>query len=859
MRRLRTLGGLSIEDGRLDAASPARRRPLALLALLAISGARGLSREKIASLLWPDSNEERARNSLSQALTALRRDVPEGELVVGAAELRLNPALITSDVAEFEHFLSAGEPERAVELYQGPFLDGFFVKDAATFERWTDEHRRRLHELYSAAVERLARQSVERHDTVAAVRWWRRLAALEPASARATAGLMRALAATGDRAAALQHYRVHEALLRQEFGVEPEPDVAALAQRLRAEPVVLSVTASEAPVVGKADAPAHVVAVDPRTDREATSTRAQTPAPTRPAGMFGFASGARWALVAGAVGVVATALIAFRPSRPPELDPRRVVVTGFANRTGDSTLDALGFLAADVIIEALQRSELVEVADPATSLITVTGIRNSGTAEGAEGEIAAQATRAGLVVSGYYAREAESVVIAARIADAASGRILGATEPVRALPGAPREALEQIRQRVLGILAVRLDERLRDVLTPGYTPPPTLPAYREHVEGLLSFQRQKLSEARTHFQRARALDSTFIAPLIWEVFSLGDSFRSAEHNIARRRVIEEIARRRATLTPLDRHVLAYLEADERSDNDGRIAAMQRASDLAPHSLWTFWLARSFFAKGLNTEAVAVFDRIDRKYGWTAMWPQFWVLYVEALNRVDHRRELEVAREARRALPNELQPLYLEARALVALRRWAELDRVLTEMRTFPDEERLLGNLLHVLGMAQWAQGDTLRAKVLVNEAVAWFRALPPAELELLSRRREFAAALLNADQYAEACAVYARVLAEEPKEHRALRGIGICSARLGDRGRAEYAISQLLAEADSVDWCYIWAAGIAAVLGQQQRAVGFLQEFKNRGHPRIMRRFMHKDFDGMVGYPPFMAITEPLR
>jgi hypothetical protein len=80
--RLRTFGGLSLEG--MDAANgamPKGRRTLALLALLAKSGSRGLSRDKVTALLWPDSDAERGRNSLSQVLSSLRRDVGPGDLV----------------------------------------------------------------------------------------------------------------------------------------------------------------------------------------------------------------------------------------------------------------------------------------------------------------------------------------------------------------------------------------------------------------------------------------------------------------------------------------------------------------------------------------------------------------------------------------------------------------------------------------------------------------------------------------------------------------------------------------------------------------------------------------------------------
>jgi DNA-binding SARP family transcriptional activator/TolB-like protein len=837
MPRLRALGGLSIDGGHVDATVVARRRPLALLALLAVAGTRGLSREKVASLLWPESDEERARNSLSHALSSLRRDLSLEDVVVGGAELRLNDDVISSDVADFERAVAAGEPARAAALYEGPFLDGFFVREAAEFERWTEEQRQRLHLLFIGVLRHLAGQAEQQRDYANALEWWRRLAALEPTNAAAALGAMQALAATGDRAAALKHFQVHEALLRQEYNVEAEPTVRALADRLRAGETMHVATPAVAPDEQSPASPASPLRARARL--------------------------ARWPVVALFAGVLAVGLLALnrRGSDPsPPLNPRGVVVTGFTNRTGDSTLNDFGFLAADWVTDGLQRSGLVDVADPATSLITVTDLRRGkGMSTADEGEMIAEATWSRFVVSGHYSRDGDSIVIVARIADAAQGRLIGFTEPVNVSLDAHGIALEHLRQRVMGLLAVRLDERLRDVLTPGATSPPTLAAYREHVAGLLAFQRQETSDARAHFQRAYVLDSTFVAPLIWEALTLGNAFANAGNTPDRLRVIEQIARRRANLTPLDRHVLEYLEAAERSDPEGQIVSMRQASELAPGSIWTWQLARSLYNAWRFREAIAVFEQIDRKRGWMYKWPPFWQSFVEVLNRTDHRRELEIAREARHTLPNEIQPLYLEARALVGLRRWRELNRVLAEMRIFPDKDPRLGNLLHVLGMSLWTQGDTVRGRALVEEAVAWFRARPAAQRERFAHRMQFATTLLNSDRYDEARIMAEGLLAEQPKEYRALHVLGVAHARLGNRPRAEEVIAQLVSATDSLSWNYIFAAGVAAVLGEQERAVSYLKEYKNRGHSIILRRSMFKDFDGLVDYPPYLAITEPLN
>ncbi len=86
-----------------------------------------MTRDKLVAFLWPESDDERARNSLSRALSSLRHELGAEQLVLGSAELRFNSACITSDVQEFVRLLDAGDAERAVALYAGPFLDGVFV------------------------------------------------------------------------------------------------------------------------------------------------------------------------------------------------------------------------------------------------------------------------------------------------------------------------------------------------------------------------------------------------------------------------------------------------------------------------------------------------------------------------------------------------------------------------------------------------------------------------------------------------------------------------------------------------------------------------------------------------------------
>src|SRR6059058_4324428 len=101
MLRIQTFGACHVErDGaRLDELS-GRRRTLALLAVLAGTGARGVTRESLMALLWSESDEHDARTSLKQLTHTARRQLGEPGLFLAGGDLRLDADRIASDVGE---------------------------------------------------------------------------------------------------------------------------------------------------------------------------------------------------------------------------------------------------------------------------------------------------------------------------------------------------------------------------------------------------------------------------------------------------------------------------------------------------------------------------------------------------------------------------------------------------------------------------------------------------------------------------------------------------------------------------------------------------------------------------------------
>lgn len=231
---LKTFGGLSlVRDGAPVSGAAAQRRRLALLAMVEAAGPAGISRERLVGLFWGEGDEERGKRNLAQAVYALRRELDAEDLFSGANELRINSAVLGSDRARFLDALARDRLEEAVELYQGRFLDGFYLDDAPEFDRWMETERARLAHDAAGAMETLASRATLRGDQHESIRWWRALNAAEPHNARAAQGLMRTLAAAGDLTAADQFARAFQAQLATELDLPPDPAVAALAESLR--------------------------------------------------------------------------------------------------------------------------------------------------------------------------------------------------------------------------------------------------------------------------------------------------------------------------------------------------------------------------------------------------------------------------------------------------------------------------------------------------------------------------------------------------------------------------------------------------------------------------------------------------
>ncbi len=381
-----------------------------------------MGRDRLASYLFPDADATRAHGALSDALHAVRRVLGRDAIRAVGDELHLDQALVSSDAAEFERAVAAGDSERAVALYVGPFLDGFAVPEAVELEHWAENERSRFAAQYVHAVQTLAENANRRNDVKAAVTWWGRLASQDRYNSRVALELMRAMDASGDSAGAIQHARIHATLLRQDLDADADPEIVALSERLRAGSVMHRARAIVAPEGIAAGPPANDAAGEsPQMSPVTPVAVGRAASPGRAPSRVTLAVGCAAALTA----VVMTMSLSgggplraimegtASPAATPRPEPRSVAVLRFHNISSTRENDYFADGMSEEIMQTLARVDGVHVASRSSSFALSTDTLDA--------REVGRRLNVETLVEGSVRRAGERLRVSVRLIDAGNG------------------------------------------------------------------------------------------------------------------------------------------------------------------------------------------------------------------------------------------------------------------------------------------------------------------------------------------------------------------------------------------------------------------------------------------------------
>ncbi|MGQ0563041.1 MAG: BTAD domain-containing putative transcriptional regulator, partial [Gemmatimonadota bacterium] len=494
-----TFGGVAVFDeaGNPMLGAASHRRTFGMLAVLAAAGEAGLSRDKLVGIFWPEFEPRRARHSLTQAVYAARKGLACDDVFEISEDIRLNPARIQTDIGQFEAALRTGDDEAALALYRGPFLDGLFLA-SQEFDNWLAHERIRLEDLAVGALERLAQRAEQSGDTRLLIERLRKLSAIRPSDSAVTLRLMRALAAAGDRAAAIQHAALHARTMRELYEVEPDHEVVDLAEELRNPAGERQAANRTAMARERIAEPVELIAVSRRARDAQLSEITYRAAPR-----------ARWKLrvlpILLLAALVSLGLIMRGRNADRDLGrlDQQIVVAPFRVVGAESSLAYLREGLVELLSARLSDDSAARSVDAGAAIRAWRRAGITRAPDASRDTMVGLARRLGAkrVIVGSVVGTPEQAIVTASVVSAESGQV-----SAEASVEGPIDSLTHMVDRLAGKLLVTeagADEHLSERTTA------SLPALRAYLAGISSYASGDYALALSHHARALQLDESF--------------------------------------------------------------------------------------------------------------------------------------------------------------------------------------------------------------------------------------------------------------------------------------------------------------------------------------------------------------
>lgn len=561
----------------------------------------------------------------------------------------------------------------------------------------------------------------------------------------------------------------------------------------------------------------------------------------------------RWWI--GGIGIVAVLIIVLAvwktwPARESEPVRPRVVVSVFENRTGDSSLDALGSMAMDWITQGLAQSDVADVV-PTVSVLQYVDAANSPQGKPLLQRLIAQ-TGAGIAVSGAYYLHGENLQFQAEITDTERDKLIHAFPSIIGPREAPLTVINELRQRVLGVVTGYIEPRFKLRMT---SEPPGFDAYREYMTGMDLFGTD-YPRAISHFKRAAELESTFMPARFYIAIAYGNQGQHAKADS----ICRFINQHRESLSPYMRILLDWYRTRMRGNNAEAYRLIREVGELAPtNPQINYLIGHDAIKVNRPGETVEVYSQIDPVYSGSIVNSWRIGILCSALHMLGYyERELQEARRGQEYYPDLLSLREDEVRALAALNQIEEVKKVINECLSIATSSSSLdpGSIMCVAAAELRVHGHKEEAQEIAERAVVWYQSRLTG-----GYRYSLARSFYLAEHWQEAETIFEVLSAENPGNIDYIGYLGTLAARRGDRERA----LRISKELKRIERPYLfgshtfWRACITTLLGERERAVALLRESFAQG--RDYDVYLHNDMnlEPLRDYEPFEELLRPKR
>lgn len=233
--RIELLGGLRARRGRTHVTRFRTRRAALLLARLTLHP-RSHRRDELVAMFWPGAEFSAGRQSLSQALSELRRQLDPEILRANHDTVCLASERFSSDVGDFERALATAHaatgPARIAALERGVAISIAPLLPGVTYD-WAVSARERILAETDAMLRELAEHYEQSGELATAFEYAFRRVRIDPFDEEAHRELVRLYERAGRPLAALAHLRDLEHELERDLGMAPDAETRAMGEALR--------------------------------------------------------------------------------------------------------------------------------------------------------------------------------------------------------------------------------------------------------------------------------------------------------------------------------------------------------------------------------------------------------------------------------------------------------------------------------------------------------------------------------------------------------------------------------------------------------------------------------------------------
>ena len=181
---------------------------------------RQATRDELVALLWPDADEETGRKNLRNAIYHIKKTFNEDVILSDKkAIVAINSNIeIETDIKN----MIEGKSDAEIDVYEGEFLKGFFIKQSEEFDQWLDFTREHYKEIYIAKLNNKVAEALGEVNVILAEKLLKSLIAIDEFNEEAYRNLIKLYFDEGHYNKAIDLYNKLKYKLEEELGIMPE-------------------------------------------------------------------------------------------------------------------------------------------------------------------------------------------------------------------------------------------------------------------------------------------------------------------------------------------------------------------------------------------------------------------------------------------------------------------------------------------------------------------------------------------------------------------------------------------------------------------------------------------------------------